>query len=121
MPSQSGPRNPQRQQRWASFHTVKLYVPGTGQMNPYTKKFYKPAVDYQGPRTAKGVVTFATATLPSLVVPVTDGSLSKFKGNGTLPKALLFTKKAETTPLFKALSWPLLGALGGSWGHLRAS
>ena len=42
--------------------------------------------------------------LPSLVVPVTDGSLSKFKGNGTLPKALLFTKKPETPLVLKALS-----------------
>ena len=68
------------------FPTVKVFVPGTGQRNPYTGKYFKPALDYQGPRTARGVVDFATASLPSEVVPVADATLAKFKGNGTLPK-----------------------------------
>jgi protein disulfide-isomerase A6 len=95
------------------FPSVKLYVPGSGQKNPYTGKFFKPALDYSGPRTAKGVVEFATASLPSLVAPVTDKTLAKFKSNGTsaLPKALLFTKKEETTPLLKALSLSLKGRM----------
>ena len=45
------------------FPSVKVFVPGTGSKNPYTGKFFKPAVDYSGPRTAKGVVEFATAAL----------------------------------------------------------
>jgi protein disulfide-isomerase A6 len=67
------------------YPSVKLYLPGSGSRNPYTGKFYKTPVDYSGPRTAKGVVEFATATLPSLVVPVTDKSLAKFQKIGTLP------------------------------------
>ena len=96
------------------FPSVKLYVPGTGKKNPYTGKFFKPAVDYNGPRSARGVVDFATATLPSLVVPVTDKTLSDFKANGTessLPKALLFTKKETTTALLKSLSLSLNGRM----------
>ena len=80
------------------FPSVKVYVPGTGKKNPYTGKFFKPPVDYGGPRTARGVVDFATGALPSYVLPVTDKSFGKFKSeNSTLPKAVLFTKKTETT------------------------
>ena len=86
-------------------------MPGTGGRNPYTGKFFKPPMDYSGPRTAKGVVEFATATMPSEVVPVTDKSLAKFKGNGTLPKALLFTQKAETPLLLKSLSVAFAGRM----------
>ncbi|KOO25095.1 disulfide isomerase [Chrysochromulina tobinii] len=93
------------------YPSVKLYLPGSGSRNPYTGKFYKTPVDYSGPRTAKGVVEFATATLPSLVVPVTDKSLAKFQKNGTLPKAVLFTKKEETPPLLKSLSVQLQGRM----------
>ena len=94
------------------FPSVKLYVPGTGGRNPYTGKFFKPPLDYSGPRNAKAVVDFVTEKLPSSVVPVTDASLSKFKSNNaTLPKALLFTKKTETTPLLKALSTRLFGRM----------
>lgn len=93
------------------YPTIKLYVPGTTTANPYTKKAYKPAVDYTGPRRARPVVDFATAKLPSAVVPVTDGTLAKFVANGTLPKALLFTRKTETSPLLKALSLSFGGRL----------
>ena len=93
------------------FPTVKLYAPDGGQRNPYGK-FYKPAVDYQGARTARGVVDFATAQLKSLVVPVGDkAELASFRANGTLPKALLVSKKAETTPLLKSLSFAFKGRL----------
>merc|ERR1719171_786606 len=47
------------------FPSVKLYVPGTGQRNPYTGKFFKPPLDYSGPRNAKAVVDFVTEKLPS--------------------------------------------------------
>ena len=93
------------------YPSVKVYMPGSGGRNPYTGKMFKPAVDYAGPRTARGVVDFATLKLPSLVVPVDDGSFSSFKGNGSLPKALLFTKKEETTPLLKSLSLALQGRM----------
>ena len=95
----------------SGYPTVKLYVPGTGQKNPYTGKWFKPAVDYTGPRSARGVVDFATTKLPSNVVAVSDAGLKKFKGGDALPKALLFTKKTETTPLLKALSVALSGRM----------
>ena len=94
------------------FPSVKVYVPGTGKKNPYTGKFFKPPVDYGGPRTARGVVDFATGALPSYVLPVTDKSFGKFKSeNSTLPKAVLFTKKTETTSLLKSLSVRLNGRM----------
>ena len=93
------------------YPTVKLFAPGTGSRNPYTGKMFKPAIDYNGPRSARGVVEFATAQLPSLVVPVDDGSYPAFVANGSLPKAILFTKKPETTPLLKSLSLSLKGRM----------
>ena len=36
------------------FPTVKIYMPEA--TAPYTGKIYKPALDYQGPRSARGVV-----------------------------------------------------------------
>lgn len=92
------------------FPTVKVYLPEVTR-NPYTGKMMKTALDYQGPRTARGVVDFATSQLPSFVVPVTDKTLGDFKANGTQPKALLFTTKTETTPMFKALSLALKGRM----------
>jgi len=93
------------------YPSVKLYLPGSGGRNPYTGKPFKPAVDYNGPRSAKGVVEFAMAQLPSLVVPVTDKTLAGFKGNGSLPKMLLFTEKTETAPLLKSLSLAFNGRM----------
>ena len=84
-----------------SFPTIKVYPPEVTR-NPYTGKMMKAAVDYQGARRARALVNFATAQLPSFVTPVTDKTAAEFKANGTLPKALLFTSKTETTPMFKA-------------------
>ena len=54
--------------------------------NPYTGKTLKTALDYSGPRTAKGVVDFVTNKLPSKVIKVTDDTLASFTGTGALPK-----------------------------------
>jgi thiol-disulfide isomerase/thioredoxin len=93
------------------FPTVKLYVPGTGSNNPYTKKWFKPPLDYEGARSAKPLVAFATGALPNQVVAVNDATLAAFKSNNTLPRAVLFTKKEETSPLLKALSVALSGRM----------
>jgi len=90
------------------YPAVKVYLPEASR-NPYTGKVMKTVLDYSGPRTAKGVVEFATNKLPSGVVPVTESNLASFRGNGSVPKALLLTKKDGTTPLFKALSIKLAG------------
>ena len=84
-----------------SFPTVKIFAPQTSR-NPYTGKAYKEAADYKGPRTARGMVDGATKALPSHVVEVTDKSSAEFRANGSLPKALLFTDKRETTPVTRA-------------------
>lgn len=93
------------------YPAIKLYVPGSGSINPYTGKFFKPALDYAGTRSAKGVAEFATATLPNHVVTLTDQSYGLFKSNGSLPKAVLFTQKAETSALLKSLSTAYAGRM----------
>ena len=93
-----------------SFQTIKLYEAEVIR-NPYTGKMMKTAVDYNGPRNARALVEFATSKLPSFVVPVTDKTSAAFKANGTLPKALLFTSKSETAPMFKAISLKLQGRM----------
>merc|ERR1740136_419858 len=93
-----------------SFPTIKLYE-AEATRNPYTGKMMKTAVDYSGPRTARAMVEFATSQLPSFVTPVTDKTATAFKANGTLPKALLFTSKSETAPMFKAISLKLKGRM----------
>lgn len=50
----------------ASFPTVKVYMPEASR-NPYTGKLMKASLDYEGPRTAKGVVDFVTNKMPSKV------------------------------------------------------
>ena len=68
--------------------------------------------DYQGARTARAIVDGSLAELPNFSVKVVGGqSTGKAKNvdeflasNPTLPKALLFTTKSSTAPLFKALS-----------------
>ena len=93
-----------------SFPTIKLYEAETTR-NPYTGKMMKTAIDYNGPRNARALVEFATSKLPSFVTPVTDKSATAFKANGTLPRALLFTSKSETAPMFKAISLKLQGRM----------
>lgn len=93
-----------------SFPSIKVYPPEVTR-NPYTGKMMKAAVDYNGPRRARPLVDFATSQLPSFVTPVTDKTAADFKANGTLPKALLFTSKTETTPMFKAFSLSLRGRM----------
>ena len=93
-----------------SFPTIKLYEAETTR-NPYTGKMMKTAIDYNGPRNARALVEFATSKLPSFVTPVTDKSATAFKANGALPKALLFTSKSETAPMFKAISLKLQGRM----------
>eukprot|EP00966_Prymnesium_polylepis_P156216 3608943-Prymnesium_polylepis.1 len=92
------------------YPSVKVYLPEVTR-NPYTGKVMKTVLDYSGPRTAKGVVDFATGKLPSKVVSVADATLAAFRANGTVPKALLLTKKDGTTPLFKSLSLKLAGRM----------
>jgi len=86
------------------FPTLKAF-PDSATLNPYTKKFGRQAVEYSGARTAKGIVAYAKANMPSLVKEVAgDGDHKSFVEEKGMPKALLFTDKKETPPTFKALS-----------------
>jgi len=92
------------------FPTVKLYLPEVSR-NPYTGKMFKPSLDYNGPRTARGVVDFATGAIPSLVTSLDDETMAGFSRNGSLPKAVLFTSKSDTPTMLKALSLKFQGRM----------
>jgi protein disulfide-isomerase A6 len=92
------------------FPTVKIFLPEVAR-NPYTGKKYKHALEYKGPRTARGVVEFASGAIPSRVIQVVPDGVEAFASNGSLPKVLLFTTKPETTTLLKALALAFSGRL----------
>jgi protein disulfide-isomerase-like protein len=98
------------------FPALKMFAkPAT--MNPYTHKPYREAEDYSGPRTYKGIKTFALNKMPSNVLTVKDGddadnSLPALVTKATSTKqniVLLFTSKSSTPPLFKWLSTNFAG------------
>ncbi|TPX32840.1 hypothetical protein SmJEL517_g04140 [Synchytrium microbalum] len=92
-------------------------------------------IDYQGPRTAKGIVDALIEKIPSYVQILTgdqvDSEAKKGyrvpanfdswldKNNDTLAKAILINKKSSTPPLFKALSAEFKGRL--SLGEIRTA
>ncbi|CAG8608784.1 6076_t:CDS:2 [Ambispora leptoticha] len=95
------------------FPTIKLFpsqsVPDKKNPGAFTKK----PKDYQGPRTAKAIVDYVLGEIPSYVQPISDKrptkktlTIKEFleKDNATLSKAILFTNKERTTPLYKSLS-----------------
>lgn len=87
------------------FPTLKIVTP--------SKKPGKPRVeDYQGARTAKGIVDAVVDRIPNHVKRATDKDLDKWLGqNEERPKAVLFTEKGTTTPLIRALAIDFLGAI----------
>ncbi|KAK6519538.1 hypothetical protein TWF281_003365 [Arthrobotrys megalospora] len=86
------------------FPTIKVFKPG---------KSGKPAIqDYQGPRTAKGIVDFLIEQIPNHVTRINSKTVEGFlKENNETAKAILFTKKGVATPLYKALAVDLLGSV----------
>ncbi|EFX03608.1 disulfide isomerase [Grosmannia clavigera kw1407] len=87
------------------FPTLKIVRPG--------KKTGRPVMeDYQGPRTATGIVDAVTAKINNHVIKVTDADVDAFldSSNGK-PKALLFTKKGTTSPLLKSLAIDFLDVI----------
>ena len=87
------------------YPTVRIFPPGA-ERNPYTGKVVKMGLDYQGPRSARGVVDAATKAIPSHVVAVDSKNAADFLQNGTLPKALLFTNKVRAPLLSSRQSVP---------------
>lgn len=51
----------------------------------YTRKSGIDQIDYNGPRTAKGLTEFAKQNMENLVVRVTDENLSSFFQNNVSP------------------------------------
>ena len=87
------------------FPTLKIVRPG--------KKAGRPNVeDYQGPRTAKGIVEAVKDKIPNHVKRLGDSALHGWlaESNDTA-KAILFTDKGTTSPLLKALAVDFLGSV----------
>jgi len=89
------------------FPTIKLF-PSTLTPTPDKKGVIKNPEDYQGGRTAAAIVNFALSHLANFVTPLTAKNTEEFFGRTDLAKALLFTDKAKTTDLYKALSTDFL-------------
>ncbi|KAJ6005275.1 Thioredoxin [Penicillium sp. IBT 35674x] len=87
------------------FPTLKIVTP--------SKKSGKPRVeDYQGARTAKGIVDAVVDRIPNHVKRATDKDLDNWLGqNEERPKAILFTEKGTTSSLIRALAIDFLGAI----------
>ncbi|KAL1893723.1 hypothetical protein Sste5346_006224 [Sporothrix stenoceras] len=67
--------------------------------------------DYQGQRTAAGIVDSLTSQMNNHVVKVTDATLDEFLTSTNGAKALLFTEKGTTAPSTKALATDFLGSI----------
>ncbi|EJT75945.1 disulfide-isomerase A6 precursor [Gaeumannomyces tritici R3-111a-1] len=86
------------------FPTLKIIRPG--------KKAGKPAVeDYNGPRTAAGIVDAVVERMNNHVKRVTDKDLDDFLGTNEGPKAILFTDKGTTSALLKGVAIDFLDAI----------
>ena len=87
------------------FPTLKIVTPG--------KKPGRPIVeDYQGARTAKGIVDAVIDKIPNLVKRVSDKDLEAFlaEANDTA-KAILFTDKGKTSALLKSIAIDFKGSI----------
>lgn len=85
------------------FPTLKIVKP--------SKKSGKPIVeDYQGPRTASGIIEAVKSAIPNNVKKITDKGLSNFlDSNNDTSKAILFSEKGTTSALMKVLAMEYLG------------
>lgn len=86
------------------FPTIKVFKPG---------KNGKPSIqDYQGQRTAKGIVDFLVEQIPNHVTRVNSKTVDGFLNEkNETAKAILFTTKGVATPLYKALAVDFLGSV----------
>ena len=87
------------------FPTLKIVKP--------SKKPGKPIVeDYQGSRTANGIIDAVKGAIPNNVKRITDKGLAAFleSGNDT-SKAILFSEKGTTGALIKVLATEYIGSI----------
>jgi protein disulfide-isomerase A6 len=85
------------------FPTLKIVRPG--------KKPGKPTVeDYQGPRSAKGIVDAVKDKVPNMVKRVTDKNLDEWlQENKDTAKAILFSEKGIVSATLRALAIDFAG------------
>jgi protein disulfide-isomerase A6 len=88
-------------------------------VRPSKKKGGRPTVEeYQGARTAKGIVDAVVEKIPNHVRRVTDKSLEAWlKQSNETAKAILFTEKGTTSALLRALAIDYLGSV--HFGQIR--
>ncbi|KAK5171950.1 uncharacterized protein LTR77_003587 [Saxophila tyrrhenica] len=87
------------------FPTLKIVKPG--------KKPGKPIVeDYQGQRTAKGIVDAVIDKIPNHVKRLKDADYQDWLEESDAPKAILFSDKGSTSALLKAVAIDFLGSIG---------
>ncbi|KAI0397422.1 thioredoxin-domain-containing protein [Xylariaceae sp. FL0594] len=93
------------------FPTLKIVRPG--------KKSGKPVVeDYNGPRSAKGIVDAVVDKISNHVKRVTDKDLDSFLStNNDTAKAILFTEKGTTSALLRSLAIDFLDVI--SFAQIR--
>ncbi|KAI9748625.1 MAG: hypothetical protein M4579_007165 [Chaenotheca gracillima] len=93
------------------FPTLKIVRPG--------KKTGRPNVeDYQGPRSAKGIVDAMVDKIPNHVKRVQDKDLDDWlAGSNDTTKAILFSNKGTTSALIKSLAVDFLGGI--SFAQIR--
>ncbi|GAA5937453.1 hypothetical protein JCM1841_000541 [Sporobolomyces salmonicolor] len=70
------------------FPTIKVFPGGSA-----------PSRNYDGQRTAKDIISYATSSMPTFVKRATTADEAPIK-----PVSLLFTSAGKVTPLYKALS-----------------
>ncbi|PMD16300.1 thioredoxin-domain-containing protein [Hyaloscypha hepaticicola] len=87
------------------FPTLKIIKPGSKPGKPIVE-------DYQGPRTAKGIVDAVVDKIPNHVKRVDDKTLEGWlaESNETA-KAILFTDKGKTSALLKSIAIDFKGSI----------
>ena len=87
------------------FPTLKIIKP--------SKTPGKPSVeDYQGPRTASGIVDAVKSAIPNHVKRISDKGLDAwFKSDNETAKAMLFSEKGTTSALTKVLASEYLSSM----------
>lgn len=86
------------------FPTLKIVRPKKGGGKPTVQ-------DYQGQRTASGIVDAVVQQINNYVVKVEDKSLDKFLSDQESPKAILFTEKGTTSALLKSIAIDFAGVI----------
>ncbi|CAG8568985.1 13515_t:CDS:2 [Racocetra fulgida] len=95
----------------SGFPTIKLFPSKSIEDEEIIGRYSKTPKDYTGQRTAKAIVDYAIAEIPSYVHVISNDykirkafTMDEFFAKETVSKVVLFTNKNQTTPLYKALS-----------------